>query len=420
MRKTTTLLCAAALITVMGCDPDEPAVTDDAGVTTHDTGTTDVDAYTPTTGHDGGTVTTTVGTCAMPIDLATAGEALASGVGRQIVMSNASAAASTIGSVPAAECAILDEASNAVIFTYTMTTDAYLVATTEDDDTAETMDTVVWILDGCSTSATELGCSDDSDENEEHYLSNAISTQRFAAGTELFIVVASSVWSGSEPGEFHLRLVELQPNAAGAACGSANPLCVDGHSCQLDEGSEDSGHCLADGSEFGACRETGAACDAGLECEPNAETCQTPIAVGDPCSARHLLCAAGGSCQLEDGSFEDMRCTADGAEFGECSLTDPHCEGTLVCTSSTPSADDPGLCLVENPADGPCSYWSWQCVAGYSCMGDVDPATGDVSDRDGHCLADGGEGRPCREEGEPCDAGLECDDLWGYCFPIED
>jgi hypothetical protein len=52
-------------------------------------------------------------------------------------------------------------ATNEVVFGYTTQSNAYLSVTTADTATTMGMDTIVWVLDDCSASATELACSDD-------------------------------------------------------------------------------------------------------------------------------------------------------------------------------------------------------------------------------------------------------------------
>jgi hypothetical protein len=112
---------------------------------------------------------------------------------------------------------------------------------------------------------------------------------------------------------------------------------VTGFSCQLDDGSDTSGHCLADGTEYGACRLTGMTCDTGFTCTvatPTMDdngTCQVPLADGAVCTAHHYLCVMGDHC-VDDGSGMTGTCIADGtAEGAACRDAAPECDAPREC-----------------------------------------------------------------------------------------
>lgn len=477
MKKTSSWLCAALI--AAGCN--NPPANGDTGTGSDTPSTTDTGP-----GVDTGPVATG-GTCAMPIDIDTDGTALTMGTGRRITASNASAPAGVMTGLLNGSCAGTaadSNATNEIVLHYTMQSNAYLSVTTEDAATAMDMDTIVWVLDACTATATEIACNDDAGAG---LTSTALSGAMVPMGTELFIVVAGYAGADVATGDIGVVVTELTPHAAGEACDATNFFCVDGHtcivdegsmttghcladgsdrglcrvtapfcdtglgctnpmptaddtgqcqmpiatgdacttshylcespmaSCQLDEGSDTMGHCLADGTEYGRCRLTGMACDTGLACSeamPTADatgTCQAPIAGGDPCTERHSVCVDGFSCQLDDMSDTVSHCIADGADLGLCRLTMPYCDGALVCSVDMPAADDNGNCLTPIAAGEVCSAWRYLCVDGSHCIAD------DGSDTMGHCLVDGTDGAACRETAPECDTGLTCDPFFGLC-----
>ncbi len=496
MKKSSSILCAAAAVSALAGCPNDPMTGTDAGpVGMTDTGIpsgadANVDARGMMMGNDTGMMMTTGGTCAMPIDLDTDGTALAMGTGRRITGSNTGAPAAHMSGLFVGDCADDGEGGSSavreVVFRYTTQTAAHLVATTTDASTTADLDTVVYIADGCDASATQIACNDDVGGGV--LTSRALGDAIVPAGTEVFIVVGGYGGADVESGTFGLVVSEIQPHAAGEACDAENYFCVEnytcivnvgdpdngtcladgadrglcritmpycdsglgctndmptadatgqcqvpiatggvcsdshylcmpGASCQLDEGSEDMGHCLADGTEYGLCRITGMACDAGLTCseampsEDAPGTCQMPIAGAGACTERHSVCVDGFSCQLDDNS-EDMRhCIADGGDRGECRGTMPYCDGTLTCSADMPSADDAGVCLTPFAAGAVCTAWRFLCVEGSNCVADEGSSTM------GHCLVDGTAGAFCRETAPECDGTLECDPFLGICNP---
>lgn len=127
------------------------------------------------------------------------------------------------------------------------------------------------------------------------------------------------------------------PLAGGDACTQRHSVCVTSFSCQLDEGSDTMGHCLADGAEYGLCRLTAPFCDGTLTCSAAApvagdgDTCQTPIAANDACTPRHWLCVTGSHCIADAGSTTMGHCLVDGTMGAACRDAAPKCDGTLTC-----------------------------------------------------------------------------------------
>ena len=149
--------------------------------------------------------------------------------------------------------------------------------------------------------------------------------------------------SADEPGECQVEI------AVGGVCSSDHVVCVAGATCFADLGSTTMGHCIADGADLGLCRTTGMACDTGLTCSEMMPTdeapgiCQVPVATGAVCTTRNFLCVSGtASCQLDEGSETMGRCLEAGSEFGLCRTSGMACDGPLVCSVATPTADEPG------------------------------------------------------------------------------
>ena len=193
-------------------------------------------------------------------------------------------------------------------------------------------------------------------------------------------------------------------------------LCVTSSTCLADQGSTTMGHCLADGSAFGACRLTGMICDTGLTCSEvaptatTAGTCQMPIAAGGACTTDyHFVCVAGQSCQSDDGVMPAGHCLADGVVFGACRLTGTACDAALTCSNPTPTVANPGTCQMVVASGGVCSARDFLCVADNTCIPDAG------SDTMGHCLVDGSMGGACRAADPACDGALVCDDITGLC-----
>jgi hypothetical protein len=116
----------------------------------------------------------------------------------------------------------------------------------------------------------------------------------------------------------------------------------------------------------------------------------------------------GFSCQLDDGSMTDGHCLADGAEYGLCRIMAPFCDGTLVCSATTPTAGDGDTCQTPIATGGVCTPRHIVCVANNTCIRDAGSMTM------GHCIADGAMGGYCRPAAPECDGTLTCD-MDGFC-----
>ncbi len=197
------------------------------------------------------------------------------------------------------------------------------------------------------------------------------------------------------------------PIATGAVCSDVHPICVTGSSCQLDQGSDTMGHCLADGSEYGACHLTGTACDGALVCSQMTPTaadpgvCQTPVAAGDACTLdHHFLCVTGYSCQSNDGTMPAGMCLQDGAEYGQCRLAAPFCNTGFTCSTAAPTAAMNGTCQTPIAHAGACDPRHFLCVTGDTCIAS--------SATMGSCVTDGTDGGACRAMDPACDGTLAC------------
>ncbi len=405
------VITALAALSACNNPPANPG--NDAGAVGTDSGHTD--SATDTGPSDGGS---SGGTCATPINLNTAGTAPASGTGRTLASSNATAPMAPMTGLANGTCADdgmgASTAVNEVVFQYTMQSGGYLVASTDDPATLATLDTIVWILDGCTAGATELACNDDVDLNAGNVFSTAMSMATVSAGTTVFIVVAGynmPAMGGTSHGAFTLNVRELQPHAAGAACDATNMFCVDGYTCVYPTATATSGTCNANGTEYAPCNTSAPFCTGTtLVCSVAAPTagtngtCQTPIASAQPCTPGfHDVCVANNTCEIDAGSMTDGHCLVDGSDNGACRITGTPCDGTLACSNMTPVAGDTGVCQVPIASGGVCTLDHFVCVTGNTCIPDMGSTTM------GHCLADGAMGGACRSATPMCDGTLTCD-----------
>lgn len=402
MQKIRILLGVVTTLAALSACNSNPPAGNDSGMSTADTGGTD-------TGSTVDTGASTGGTCTAPININTMGMALATGTGRTIASTNATAAMAPPTGLAQGSCATdfggNPTGVNEVVFQYTMQSGGYLRASTDNPATTAMLDTIVWILDGCTAAANELGCADDVDMTT--LTSVADSTAPIASGTTVFIVVAGYDGADVSTGAFTLSVTEIMPHAAGEACDAVNPFCADPTTCVVAPGAT-SGHCNANGTEYAPCNLAAPLCDTGLQCSeaaPTADmngTCQTPIVSGGVCTADHIVCVANNTCVADPGSTTMGHCLVDGSDNGICRLTSPFCDTGLQCSETAPAADQPGVCQVPIAGGAACTTTHFVCVTGFSCQMD------DGSMTDGHCLADGAEYGACRLTGMACDTGLTC------------
>lgn len=404
MKKTSTILCAAAALSALAGCPNDPVVGTDAGMTST------TDAFVPpgtdtgvTPGTDAYVAPLEGGTCAEPLEV--------DGTGR-IVFDNTAAPEGPMAGLAIGSCTDDGEggstANHVVVVSYTMETSAFLVASTEDAATTAG-DTVVWVLDACSASGGEIACNDDGSEG---LTSRATSAAQVAAGTTVFIAVGS--YGDTDPGAIALTVSEVQPHNPGEDC-SDTGLCVANHSCLVDDA--DMATCVADGIDGGLCRVAAPFCDSGLGCTnpmPSADDrgeCQMEIAVGGVCSADHFVCVAGATCLADLGSTTMGHCIADGADLGLCRTTGMACDSGLTCSEMMPTEDEPGICQVPVATGAVCTARNFLCAsATASCQLD------EGSETMGRCLEAGTEYGFCRTTGMACDAGFTC----SVATPTED
>ncbi len=183
------------------------------------------------------------------------------------------------------------EKGSVVVYSYTMRSANTLRVATTNAGTSDAMfDTVVAVLSTCSASGSALACNDDTGDAAPHRLHSRAQTGALMAGQRVFIVVGGfgdDATMGST-GEFELTLQEVPPTPVGGAC-MAGTVCATNSVCIPNVGSTTMGTCLANGSSRGLCRNSGMACDTGLQCtveapaEDNPGQCLPPAMVGQPC-----------------------------------------------------------------------------------------------------------------------------------------
>jgi hypothetical protein len=304
--------------------------------------------------------TSLTGTCAMPVDLATRG--MMSGGATVINGNNCMAPMAPMSGIVGPSCAtdtmgtMMSHGGYAVVFDYTVHATGHLVART-DMGSDPNLDTVVWIVDGCGSSAHELACNDDADPTMGA-LSVATTSSDVMAGTHVKIIVAGytpvAFMDSTNMGNFTLNVSEHPSVAPGGACDATASFCSSGYTCVPASSMSTMGTCVMNGTNGAACNVTGTAC------------------------------------------------------------TGTNMSGLMLgCTNPMPTADDPGVCLGINPNNGPCTADDPLCMTGYTCIADM--TDGGTSMTMGHCKADGSLGGACRMMGTPCDMGT-CDMTSGLCM----
>ena len=409
MKKFKTLLCVVTMLLGMSaCGGDSTSLTIDGGLDRTPDG-----SMTNQTPDGGSTADAQVpGSCDISANLNTEGTPLSTGTGRTFHGDNSSASAEPRTDITSGSCVLFGDdviSSYELIFSYTAQTDGYIVASTDDPATDPTLDTMMWILDGCSTTAMELGCDDDVDYSGGNTRSTVATARQVTAGTTVFIVVGGFAAADGETtshGAFTLNVLELAPHGADEACDENNPFCVDGHTCvESAEGST----CVRNGTNNAPCNDSEPFCDTGLACsndEGEPGFCQVPIATGEVCSIEHFVCVEGSACITDPGSEVMGHCNANGANNGLCRTTGEACDDGLRCSNPEPGGR--GFCQVPIATGEVCTNNHFVCVEGSTCVPDDDEA------ETFHCLVDGSENGACRLSGSPCDAELTCEDT-GLC-----
>jgi hypothetical protein len=167
----------------------------------------------------------TPGTCDNPVDLATAGTALANGV--QYSGSTTDAQDNDFGTcVPGL-------GANEVVHSFTVpsTATAYrVVASTNDAST--NFDTVVYLRTTCTERFTQIACDNDSGTS-----GTSIARARVDAGTQIFIFVDGNIRAQTSDGNYQLTVTATPIVAEGGACdpNGVDNVCDDGLAC-LDGG----------------------------------------------------------------------------------------------------------------------------------------------------------------------------------------
>lgn len=210
------------------------------------------------------------------------------------VLGDSFATLDEVGPQPPAGCITYQpdthHAAHLVVFKYTMRTAAGLRVSTDNTDTIATFDTIVYVLDHCSTTGASLACNDDEPAGNSTH-STALTAGSLAAGTEVYIVVAGysppAGMDAVDNGAFGLDVREVPTTAVGGTCTAGQSICATG------------AHCIP------------------TLADPMADTCQT-----------------------------------DGLAGTLCRDAAPRCDTTLVCSAATATAQ--GVCRAVNPAGGTC------------------------------------------------------------------
>ncbi|MCC7535233.1 MAG: hypothetical protein IT379_03425 [Deltaproteobacteria bacterium] len=209
------------------------------------------------------------------------------------------------------------------------------------------------------------------------------------------------------------------PVLDGGACGPSVPRpCAVGSSCVTSGGAST---CRALGSDGGACRTAGAACDGALVCV--AGVCRTTLGIDAECTQvtsdtpSPVPCSAGASClPTPDG----LRCRSAGTDYGLCRTTFPPCESGLRCDSPSGSAAPGAQCRRQIAPGGPC-MGATLCPPDATCLNAPLPGPPfSYSGIERACYVDGAHYGQCRTIGARCDAGLSCSSSIassGRCLP---
>lgn len=192
------------------------------------------------------------------------------------------------------------------VYRYTSRTGGIITASTANPGTDDAMfDTVVAILPACTTTATPLGCNDDSGAagGTGHNLHSIAATRTpVAMGTTVYIVVGGygADAEKASSGAYELTVREAPPIAIGMPCRLAE-VCATGSVC-LGATAMNSGVCTADGTAPGTtCRTAAPFCDGALACSvatPSMATrgiCRSQAALGQPCGTT-AICSGMNFC----------------------------------------------------------------------------------------------------------------------------
>jgi hypothetical protein len=312
-------------------------------------------------------------------------------------------------------------AEHVTVWRHGMTREARLEVTV---DSADPMETVVWVLDRCEPVLAEpMACAPSAPTDGGARRAATRTTKILQLGAVVFVAVGGArrgPRAGEGPretaGRFTLRVEERPPTADGAACTAPDGVaeCAGGASCQLPEARADAPVCIRDGARNGRCRTEGAACEDGLRCEGGG--CRGPVPPGADCHVNDpYACVEGAHCVSLPGGA--TRCVSDGALGGKCRAAGPACDEPTRCNGAPSSLQSR---CEEVLADGdPCDSSDSLaiCAEGSSCTYDFNSA-GALMWR---CLRLGARGAQCRGAEPACDEGLACNGVPGdeatYCLP---
>ncbi len=194
----------------------------------------------------------------------------------------------------------------------------------------------------------------------------------------------------------------LGSGTAGQAC-NQDVACGTNTTCRLGQGAGGAGgifdvyqgSCMTDGAEFGQCRVTGAACDAGLTCsnaaDPANGVCRRDLMAGAACQYSFQTCGTGLECAHTAGMGPLVgTCVADGTAPGaNCRGTGSPCDAGMTCSRlyTNPSAGE-GVCQLAATTTCDPRYSTDRCPMGQTCRpssldtGTCAPTTNEVEPND--------------------------------------
>ena len=319
--------------------------------------------------------------------------------------------------------------------------------------------TAVAVFDGCpDQSPPALSCRFLTVSPSAPLVPAVSPARSFAAGDVVYVVIGA----GSAGVHFELSMGAARPSRRDDLCDiGGEDACEDGTACAYVS-AEGVHRCAPHGVGGQPCRagDPALACDPGLSCTALYRTCRTALPRDATCDPITDTCAAGQSCvpDLDSSGTWITRCRDDGASGGRCRSTLPRCDSETTCTGvfcqrpldlGAPCAGlrrdwycgetascPASVCVADGALGGRCRTVGTPCDAGASCArvetaraiamcrrpvadGERCELTGVLNAcpdgqlcvRDGfssRCAVAGTEGVPCRVDGSPCGAGLQC------------
>lgn len=203
--------------------------------------------------------------------------------------------------------------SHAVVFKYTPRTTTQLFISTNTAST--TFDTVLWVLDQCGGTASELACNDDAAVGPRPIDSTLTVAAR--AGTPIMIAVGGydGMNTQGSTGAVQLIVTEQTPAREGAGCDPAGRFffCTEGAQCAENYATH-AGRCITPGAREGVCTIDNPPCDAGLVCSGNPASLESRCV---PSSASGMTCdPTGQASACEPG--DQLQCVPVSSAAGRC------------------------------------------------------------------------------------------------------